>query len=541
MTSELVEISSDYACVHDASTVEGLKRLVREQPDDWIRIVRDGVQRERVLHAEITVSEALRAGAFSDLLPDATRGLNRMLKHRTCAGLIIERLGERRVANIGGSCMRELEDWLVTTPRPRTDEPLSSTWISRVLSVARRAIRDLQDQCGVRVLLRARAKAPTKARGRTPPRTRVTEDAFAAVVRGGAPAKVRFLVGLAGACGMWPSEMSSLRAGDLRLQYREVWYDNGSGVLRASLPSWLLDIAREAFPTLDQMDRHARLFPRRGAPDEGRSSSYREVSAACRVAGVSALSLADFRRLFQEVALSRGLVSSMVRGTFVQAGPGPIEGRQTSALEDLVSLAREWTDVGRPPYGTVRAKKSPNVKRPAGVGPLQMETDREAKKNAKCKALFRRAIREAQAKARAAEGGTAAIKLPAVVPRAHGSSPLAVARESSLDTTPARPRAVDSTPAPRRRAAEQSRGKRLSTPGPHDRRGRSQAVAAREVPSTSPADDPYGPIDLLSSIPQGPTDIQYSRDFSLPPALAMLAGRSGTAPSPARPKKSRSR
>jgi integrase len=291
----------------------------------------------------VTIGEALRAGAYWRLAPRERGGLNRVLRDRASARLVVEGIGDALVAAVGEDELARLEQWLLATPRPLTRVPLGNEVVKRVLSFARGAIRAMQRGLGVSALGARARKRPTKARGRRPLRLRVTADTLVTLLGGTAPARVRLVMALAAVAGLWESEILSLRVRDVHLQYLYVNYDNGHGVVRGDFPRWVVPLFEEAFPAPAKIPPETLIFPRRGA-DRERSSMYREVALAMRAAGVEGLSLADLRRLFQEVALSRGLPTSVVRGTWTHSGPGPAAGRTRSIFEDLHELASYWRE-----------------------------------------------------------------------------------------------------------------------------------------------------------------------------------------------------
>lgn len=141
----------DYGrCVTDATSIEGLPRLVRDRPD-WREVLRERLGTiEEALGIDATVASALEAGGLRRIVMGASPAT--LKRDRALARVLAEAWGDRQLADVEGVDLHALEDHLRSDPRSRTGAPVSAETLRRTVAMAQELVNAWRKMHGLEPL-----------------------------------------------------------------------------------------------------------------------------------------------------------------------------------------------------------------------------------------------------------------------------------------------------------------------------------------------------------------------------------------------------
>jgi hypothetical protein len=193
------------ACLTDAASVDGLRRLARTHPN-WAELLAARRPPRFSLTAADTLEAAFQSGAFERLFPRGPDDLDRTYADRGSTKRLIRVFPGKSFGSFTDSDVRAYTDGdLEGTPAsPSTRE--------RDAAFLRAALHRFAEVAGVSLSLDARAR-PRPGRTNSPPRAPQAEDILSALAA--APRPVRRAVALALGAGATPAELSRVVVGDV--------------------------------------------------------------------------------------------------------------------------------------------------------------------------------------------------------------------------------------------------------------------------------------------------------------------------------------
>lgn len=359
-------------CVTDPASVEGLKRLARERPDDWSRALRDGVVPFDGDLEEATLAEVVRSGLVRQVLPKGPRDLARLLRARASARRAIAALGEVRIADLDEEALVELRQRLIAGEE---GDGLSPEVATRTVSMVRKAAAAWARATGLPSPVARRAPAPSAPAPRRSARPVPSLREVQRLLHVAFPAE-RPVLALALGGGLGEQEIRSLRGGDLlvrRGRRRVRWLDGRTGsvatlsvhvvvpaaagldpyglgsVRVAPLPTWVIEILAASPDRPLDREEGVYLFPHRSDPDRPRSgfrSMMQRLNTQAFGPKGARWSVADLQRAWQVVAREAGLARAVVRGSWSMEPPQGGRLPRSAELETLERLANAWPTLG---------------------------------------------------------------------------------------------------------------------------------------------------------------------------------------------------
>ncbi len=346
-------------CTADATSVVGLRALVREHPDDWRERLRRGVPGRVRIHRGLTLRAVLEAGAWPRLMPKPGGSAEGLRQPRASARRLVERMGGLAILRIDEQVVRAVQAQIEA-------EGVSGAQISRDLSLLRRVVRSYQLLMGEPGLVRARTPGNTR---RGPGRARKVPPVWVGVeiMKRARSISVKGRVALACGGGLREAESQRLRVMDVDPKGSRVWVralkngapmeDRGRWV---DLPEWVMVVVMARVMEVWVYGTEALLFSRPGKPREAARSCAKAVRAICEASGVGlpdVYTLGELRRGWQAVARANGLCHRLMRGTMVEKRESPSAEIIATAYPAARRMNAAWTSARRPPglayYGRV--------------------------------------------------------------------------------------------------------------------------------------------------------------------------------------------
>ena len=319
------------ACVVDATSVDGLRGLVRAYPTHWPKLMHKWVPGKVTLQRGMTLREVLCAGVLIGTMPRHAEAAETIRRDRASARRILEVLGDRAVAQVTLEDARALRERLSKVPRDATGRPLGAATLARAEQTLRRVVRWAQDALKLPTTLPARGP-----RRRTPGHRRerlaaTGQDVARALERLQSP-RDRARVALAAGAGLREADMDRLRRRDVHANGR-LWVPTRRREIGrwVFLPAWAQSNLSTWLKTRPA-DDEGRVFPR------GRSSR----KALRRAAQDGRLGFLCLRRLHQGLASDAGAARGVVRGSLLDR-PDARTWQTAYALPVLIALASTWS------------------------------------------------------------------------------------------------------------------------------------------------------------------------------------------------------
>ena len=236
-------------------------------------------------------------------------------------------------------------DWLAKVTHPRTHRRLSTSMISRVLTLLRETADRWAGAGAIPSRVTRRPAGSLSRVGRRRPRRPPSPTELAALLGVNSDDTTLALV-LAGGAGLRPGEMLGLRTSDIECRRGRIPVRGGSVPGRPGVPqtrhvqpaAWVWPILAELVPAGSP---DGWLFP--GAdPRHPRRRLDKLMRTACKRAfgaGGQRFTLMDVRRLWQRAARRKRLPRAVVRGSWTEARSPRWRGRVQQGLGEL---SREW-------------------------------------------------------------------------------------------------------------------------------------------------------------------------------------------------------
>ena len=343
-------------CVADATSVVGLRPLVRAYPRDWHRLVVAWVRPKVRVVPQTALREILVSGVLQGTMPRHAGAAETIRRDRASARLVVEVFGDLRVDQIRASHAGELRERLLTRRRQKTGRPVGAASLARAEQVFRRVTRWAQNEIGVVPSLSSRGprtRTPGWRRSRSVPTGQELEQILARI----GTLRDRTRVALVAGGGLTEAELDRMTRGDV-VDLPRLWLptaDRRRGRV-VVLPPWASDQLGAWLTRQGDRLAGARLFQR--GP-----SSRRALRRACRVEVYDMMSL---RRMYQAGATAAGAARGSVRGSLSLDSSASPTWKLPSLMPAMVSFASSWS--------TVRAIGSVRVpQRRARCGVLEPE------------------------------------------------------------------------------------------------------------------------------------------------------------------------
>ena len=363
-------------CLSDLCSVDGLRRLAREQPRRWHLTLREHAPTPSTDAEGATVERFLRGGWIDELLPRHHGDMERLRRDRGCAARLVAFCGDAPVGDVDEGFVSRARENFVNGDTGAGRAALSGEVATRTTSLLRKIAVRWAEVVHREPRVAARAPAAGRAVPRRPPRRTSPLFELRRLLHAGWPWE-RAVLALALGGGMRESEIVALRRQDLRV---EAPAPRSRNVPRAPAPPRRIEIALDVTPANDPYGpRRLRiialpiwagelllspragivdkapgdlLFPHRADPTRPRSG-FRDLLAQIRARDDRPWmdpprSLATVRACWQRVAREAGVAREVVRQTWSMELPPPGVRGQSTALEAVRRLAAAWATLDAP-------------------------------------------------------------------------------------------------------------------------------------------------------------------------------------------------
>ena len=368
------------ACVNRADSLEGLRKLARERPEDWPEIIWRCTPSVKKTVKDPHLAVLLRTTANVRCMPTSTLSSGTLRPRRAAAARAIAYARRTRVSAVDDEWLLEFEVVLATSIPGGRAAPLGDAAVKQTVSLVRRLVIDFRTARGLDVRLTsspAGLPRSQRRRARRTPSPQILSWLLAEL-----SADERAIVGLI--------VSGNLREGSV-LTLRELDLDFVSGLIVPApgmvpgrprqltarygyLTGWARDLVLGHRPELLSRPRTALLFPNRNDPMRPRTTVNPALRRACeRLFGPAGprYTTEDLRRLYQAVGRAHDLPSTIVRGT--SSMDQDIRSGQLRLPREAVyaeQLALRWDEL----CGAAAWRLAPVPRRsPEGTAPLDPE------------------------------------------------------------------------------------------------------------------------------------------------------------------------
>ena len=385
-------------CVRDVTSVDGLRRLVREQPTRWHIALRKQAPGMPEDLADATVGQVLRGGLWGELVPRHRGDAERLRRERGGARRLVALVGAAAMADVDEAVLADVRGRLIAGDEASGRAALSAEVATRTVSLLRKAAYRWGTEVGRTPAVAERASASSRPARRRPPRKTMSLADLRRLLHAAWPEE-RAVLALALGGGLREGEIAALRRRDLQVKApkrrgRRATVEPSSievvldittpsdsygmrGRLRiAPLPLWACELVGAPEAGLPSKAPDALLFPHRSDPDRPRSS-FRSMMDRLRTRALGPhgprCSLADLRRCWQRVAREALAPREVVRQTWWIETPAPGIEPRSHALQSVRALAGHWATLGAPIAGVLTNPAVLPRRAPKGCGPGEPE------------------------------------------------------------------------------------------------------------------------------------------------------------------------
>ena len=312
------------ACVNRADSLEGLRKLARERPEDWPEIIWRCTPSVKATAKDPHLAVLLRTTANVRCMPKSTRSSGTLRPRRAAAARAAAYARRARVSAVDDEWLLDLEVALATTIPEGRQRPLGDAAVKQTVSLVRRLVIDFRTWRGLEVRVTS-SPAGIPGAERRPSRPTPSPQVLSWLLAE-LSAEERAIAALIVSC--------NLREGSV-LALREVDLDFASGLVVAApgkvpgrprhlvarygfLTGWARDLLLGHRPHPDRRHGERLLFPNRNDSTRPRTSVNPALRRACeRLFGPMGprYTTEDLRRLYQAVARAHEVPSTVVRGT----------------------------------------------------------------------------------------------------------------------------------------------------------------------------------------------------------------------------------
>ncbi len=315
---------SPWACVRDATALEGLGPLRRADPTKWHEILRRTARR---VGLSATVREAMQAGGQGLLLPmsSSDREANRLKKLWHCAGRLVDAYGDKQLACID-------DRWLHRERRSVFWRDVCSRDVATAcFTLLRKVVYRAAFVDRVKPTVAARLKPRRRAAlGAVPTDRTVASWGDVELLMAHAAPRVRAAVVLQAHIGASPGRVLALRVRDVAASNGvvRVWVPDSGDSLRPVPYALPADAVRALRPWLScraPLGLDALLFPMRGAPTHPTRSIGKALKREAERLGLSPVTMQEIQRLARVGLRDMGATRAQVRGSkrVRPSGKGP--------------------------------------------------------------------------------------------------------------------------------------------------------------------------------------------------------------------------